>query len=681
MSLRAHLFAGLAATLALAPLCPQALGKPDWAKPFLSLPSPAGDYIAQSDKWAVVYGEIEFSLAGAGAGAIQERHRFILENRTDHALSFSTSLTYDATIEELNETALNVERTFLWHSINLKSSALEGTEREARKLLFVSVEDIPGRHRVVWEYALTKRFAFPPWCWVAIPDLYPAGQLVYRLSPGAAGAGLTLDVTPGESGGVPPPGVERGADGSLTVREVPALSRLDADLWFQPEPYALYPYILVVAGKDPAASWLGFTDKYRREWAAREAEMDRQAVSSRAAGLTAGLKNPFEKAAKLARFVQVDILYDDSNEKGLDGWFPLTPKDSLRSMKADCKGKVMLLQALLAAVGIESAPILLNNPGQYADWGATPALSPINHVVLAVHLAEDGAPRPADLTEGPAKGWVYFDPTVEAASLGAPMPGAEGLPALFVGGAGDGRFIIHTRVPSSERSDISIEVRPDSALGGMSYSVKARDNGGSALIFTVAHLYDSEKRQTEMAKALGTVIQRIVVRRIGQEPPPKDRPGEQVTDLEFASAHPFEEMSKSTLMANPLAAAAVLKGLPNGIPARRTIPAEDRVVLHPPWDARALAFARAMTLDAELALTLPPGLEWTLPAPREEKREWVLYTAAWSEEGPSSWRARAHLAIPRGKWPSSQRKECLQAMDQIFMDLYQPLVLKKAVPK
>lgn len=679
MSLRAHLFAGLAAALALAPLSALALGKPDWAKPFLSLPSPAGDYIAQSDKWAIVYGEVEFSLSGAGA--ILEHHRLILENRTDHPLLFSATLSYDTTQEELSETDLNVERTYLWHSINLRTSALDVTEREAQKTLIVGVEDIPARHRVVWEYVLTSRFAFPPWRRVAIPDSYPASQLVYRLSPGAAGAGLTLDVTPGQSGGALPPGFERGADGSLKMNEVPAYSRLDSDLAFQPEQGALYPYILVVAGRDPAASWLGFADRYRREWAARESEMDRQAVSSRAAGLSAGLKGPSDKAAKLARFVQSEVLYDDSNEKGLDAWLPLTPKDSLRSMKADCKGKVMLLQALLAAVGIESAPILLHSSSKYADWGATPALSPINHVVLAVHLAEDGTPWPAALTEGPAKGWVYFDPTVEAASLGAPMPGAEGLPALFVGGAGDGRFTIHTRVPSCNRSDISLEVRPDSALGGMSYSIKARDNGGSALIFSAAHLYDPEKRQAEMTKALGAVVQQITVRRIGQTPPPLDRPGEQVTDIELTSAHPFEEMANSSLMANPLAVASVLKGLPNGIAPRRTIPPEDRVVLHPPWDARALAFARAVALDADLALTLPPGLEWTPPAPREEKRPWVLYTAAWSKEGPSSWRARVHLAVPRGTWPASMRKECLQAMDQIFMDLYQPLVLKKVATK
>ena len=62
-------------------------------------------------------------------------------------------------------------------------------------------------------------------------------------------------------------------------------------------------------------------------------------------------------------------------------------------------------------------------------------------------------------------------------------------------------------------------MRPDSALGGMSYSIKASDNGGSALIFSAAHLYDPEKRQAEMTKALGAVVQQITVRRIGQTPP------------------------------------------------------------------------------------------------------------------------------------------------------------------
>jgi len=677
VSPRAPILAAL--VLALVPLCSQALGKPDWAKPFLSLPSPVGDYIAQSDKWVIVYGEVEFSIGGTGA--IQERHRLILENRTDHALSFSVSLAYDSTIDDLSDTALNVERTYLWHSIDLTSSAVEGTESEAHKILFVGAEDIPSRHRVVWEYTLTGRFGFPPWSWVSIPQSYPAARFLYKLAPEAAGSGLTVDATSVESGAPLPQGFERGEDGSLTVKQIPASSRLDSDLPFQPEQDALYPYILVVAGKDPAASWQGFADRYRQEWGARGSEMDRQAVASRAVALLAGTTSPFDKAAKLARFVQVEVLYDDSNEKGRDAWLPLTPQDSLRSMKADCKGKAMLLQALLAAVGVESAPILLYSSNKYADWAATPALSPINHVVMAVHLPENSTPWPAVLTEGPAKGWVYFDPTVEAACLGAPMPGAEGVPALFIGGSGDGRFTIHTRVPSSDRTEITLEVRPDSALTGLTYSVKAADNGGSALIHSVAHVYDPERRQLSMTRALGAAIQQVVVRRLVQYSPTQNPPGEQITMLELASSHPFDEMSSSAVMANPLAVAGVLKGLPNGLSPKHTVPPEDRVVLHPPWDAKALAFARATTLDVELSLTLPSDLEWTPPAPREEKRPWVIYTAGWIKEGPSCWKTRVHLDLQRGRWPASQRKECLQVADRIFMDFYQPLVLKKVTPK
>ena len=88
-----------------------------------------------------------------------------------------------------------------------------------------------------------------------------------------------------------------------------------------------------------------------------------------------------------------------------------------------------------------------------------------------------------------------------------------------------------------------------------------------------------------------------------------------------------------------------------------------------------------MTLDVDLSLTLPPGLEWTLPAPQKVEHPWVLYTAVWSKDGPSTWKAQIRLAIPRGRWPSSQRKECHQAIDQIFMNLYQPLVLEKVADR
>ncbi|MCU0293320.1 MAG: hypothetical protein MUF10_15230, partial [Thermoanaerobaculaceae bacterium] len=55
-----------------------ALGKPDWARPVLELPTPTGGYIARNDAWVVVWGEVELGLAGPGR--LSARHRLVLEN-------------------------------------------------------------------------------------------------------------------------------------------------------------------------------------------------------------------------------------------------------------------------------------------------------------------------------------------------------------------------------------------------------------------------------------------------------------------------------------------------------------------------------------------------------------------------------------------------------------------------
>jgi len=160
-------------------------------------------------------------------------------------------------------------------------------------------------------------------------------------------------------------------------------------------------------------------------------------------------------------------------------------------------------------------------------------------------------------------------------------------------------------------------------------------------------------------------------------PAPSDRPGEQTTEVEFTSTRALDELANSALLANPLGAAAILRGIPNGIAPKKTVPPEDRATLHAPWNARALAWGSGISLDANLKLTLPPSMDWAAPAPREEKRPWVTYSSVWSRESDRVWAAKVHLSVPRGSWPSAQRKEGLLSLDQIFMQFYQPLVLSK----
>lgn len=95
-------------------------------------------------------------------------------------------------------------------------------------------------------------------------------------------------------------------------------------------------------------------------------------VLAQAAKVVGDTAVPADRAARLATFVQQEIQYDAGNEGSADAWPPLASEEMSRSWRGDCKGKVMLLQALLAPVSIESAPVWLRWDSDYFVWGTTP---------------------------------------------------------------------------------------------------------------------------------------------------------------------------------------------------------------------------------------------------------------------------------------------------------------------
>jgi hypothetical protein len=383
-----------------------------------------------------------------------------------------------------------------------------------------------------------------------------------------------------------------------------------------------------------------------------------------------------EKASLLGRFVAAEVLYDDSNEQGLDAWFPLTPDNSLRSMKADCKGKVMLLQALLRAQGIASAPVLLFRSDRYLAWPGPVSGTAINHVVLAVNLPVQTPPLPATLTEGPAKGWVLVDPTLETVGFGAPLPGFEGVDALFAGAEGDGRFVIHTKVPSVETTRVTLRASVD-ALGVAHCSLDAEDNGASALISRLVRTRDPEERRRKVLAWLSDVYRQPSLDSLNVTPPSGAPATLSHLHVSWTSNGAVEEMTSTVLTPDPCAAAALLAGLPDGLSPKRTVPPEDRVTLAPPWNTRLNAMGLAMVLDVKLVMNLPEGCAWSAPPPLDENRPYVTCTRRWTALPDGAFGLEVHLAIPRGLWAPEGRKERLGVMDRILMDLHRPLVLTR----
>ena len=651
-----------------------ALGRPDWAKPYLTLPAPSGPYIAKNDAWAVVYGEVTFALRGERS--IEVHYRLILENMTTGEEPFVMQLAYDEGAQELSDLSLDVERT-LWHSINLKREAVRASVSEGPQVLLASAERIESHKRVVLEYTISDRLGVTPWGVAFVPRGEPIRRARFSVEPESAARGLRLDlVTP--TGPGTPPGFDQEADGSWVVSSVPAVSRIrSARLVYQPSRTDLYPYFVAAVGTGAGGSFREFAAYYRALWDKRSAEIDAAQVEARAEALTKGAGSLGEKAARLARFVQHEVQYDGSRATSADSWVPIGTQETLRAMKADCKGKALLAQALLRTVGIESAPILLRSDGAYFSWGSRLGAAFINHVVLAVDLRREAAPCPAVLREGPAKGWVLFDPTLETADFGEPLPGYEGLPALFVGDDPQPVFTIRTGVPSVARTrvEVRVVVGDDGRLSGQ---VRATDNGSSALVTRLALNRSDEEVRRELLDALGQRLPDVGLVDYGRTR--AGTSGARATALEFSyeSSRPLQRMSRESLLESPFAVVATVAGLPPGFAAAPPLSAGDVVKLEPPWDAKLSTNGLHTVVDATVSLTLPANLGFTPPKPRHEARPWLTFDLVWTQDGPHGWKGELHLETPRGAWPREERVERVVLMDAILTDLYAPLLLEPA---
>ena len=107
-----------------------------------------------------------------------------------------------------------------------------------------------------------------------------------------------------------------------------------------------------------------------------------EAIKSKALEITKGLSDTRAKVRALHHWVASNIRYI-SVSLGDGGWVPRSADSVLQNLYGDCKDHVVLLEALLDAVGIQSSPALIN-------MGSSYAMSPVgsgrsfNHVITYV---------------------------------------------------------------------------------------------------------------------------------------------------------------------------------------------------------------------------------------------------------------------------------------------------------
>jgi transglutaminase-like putative cysteine protease len=168
-------------------------------------------------------------------------------------------------------------------------------------------------------------------------------------------------------------------------------------------------------GKRLAVSTFADYAAFARAFDARAADKaaGNPAIAALAAQLTGGLLEPRAKALALANWVRRNIRYVGVYV-GPGGVVPHTAASVLENRYGDCKDHAVLLEALLAAAGIDSSAALINNGNAYR-LPRTPTLGIFNHLITYIPSLE-----------------LYLDSTAESVAAGY-LPSQElGKPVLLV---------------------------------------------------------------------------------------------------------------------------------------------------------------------------------------------------------------------------------------------------------
>jgi transglutaminase-like putative cysteine protease len=136
-------------------------------------------------------------------------------------------------------------------------------------------------------------------------------------------------------------------------------------------------------------------------------------IAALARRLTAGLPDARARALALSDWVRHNIRYVGVYV-GAGGVVAHPPATVLENRYGDCKDHAGLLEALLAAAGIESTSALVNSGNAYR-LPATPTLGVFNHMITYVPGLD-----------------LYLDPTAEAVGAGYLSAGILGKPVLLL---------------------------------------------------------------------------------------------------------------------------------------------------------------------------------------------------------------------------------------------------------
>ncbi len=140
-------------------------------------------------------------------------------------------------------------------------------------------------------------------------------------------------------------------------------------------------------------------------------------IAAKAAELTSGKKDFYDKAEAIGEFVQHDIRYV-AVEIGVGGFQPHSAADIYKGRYGDCKDKATLLSAMLSSVGIHGALLMVDTQRGVIDPDAPSVIG--NHMIEAIEIpqAYESPKLRSVVIAKTGKRYLIFDPTWELTPFG-----------------------------------------------------------------------------------------------------------------------------------------------------------------------------------------------------------------------------------------------------------------------
>ena len=157
-------------------------------------------------------------------------------------------------------------------------------------------------------------------------------------------------------------------------------------------------------------------------------------ISAKAAELTQGKTDFYDKSEAIGEFVQQQIRYFVI-EMGVGGYQPHPAADIFRGRYGDCKDKATLLSAMLSSVGIHSALLMVDTQRGVID-PEDPSIHG-NHMIAAIEVPQ-GYESPklhSMVTAKTGRRYLIFDPTWEKTPFGQLEDNLQGSYGVLLEGA------------------------------------------------------------------------------------------------------------------------------------------------------------------------------------------------------------------------------------------------------